>query len=212
GRNVTVSELHALRSFVPDDRFHLDQIDDALETFFRTDPHDARHWIGLQARAHLLDDLDEVGAGPVHLVNECQTRHLVFGCLTPHRFRLRLHAPDGTVDHAGTVEHAHRALDFNREVHVSRGIDHVDAMLRTGAVHAAPEARRRCRRDGDATLLLLLHPVHGGCAVMHFAQLVVHAGVEQDAVGSRGLTGIDVGGDTNVAVALNGGLTGHTFS
>src|SRR3546814_5607883 len=40
-------------------------------------------------------------------------------------------------------------------------------------------------RDGDTALLLLLHPVHGGCAIMHFANLVVDAGIEQDAF-SRG--------------------------
>ena len=36
--------------------------------------------------------------------------------------------------------------------------------------------------DRDATLLLLLHPVHGGGAVVHFTDLVALAGVEQDAL------------------------------
>jgi hypothetical protein len=59
-------------------------------------------------------------------------------------------------------------------------------------VHALPEAGGGSRRDGDAALLLLLHPVHGGGAVVHLTDLVVHAGVEQDALGRGGLAGVDV--------------------
>jgi hypothetical protein len=61
-----------------------------------------------------------------------------------------------------------------------------------GHVHPLPEAGRRRRGDGDPALLLLLHPVHGGRAVVHLADLVVHTGVEQDALGGGGLAGIDV--------------------
>ena len=46
-------------------------------------------------------------------------------------------------------------------------------------------------------------------AVVHFADLVVDAGVEQDALGGRGLAGVDVRRDTDVPVALDGGLAGH---
>ena len=38
---------------------------------------------------------------------------------------------------------------------------------------------------------------------MHFANLVTDAGVEKDALGRRGLAGIDVGHDAEVAVALD---------
>jgi hypothetical protein len=75
--------------------------------------------------------------------------------------------------------------------------------------HALPEAGRRRRSDGDAALLLLLHPVHGRGAIMHFANLVIDAGVEQDALGRRRLSGIDVRGNANVAIALNRSLAGH---
>ena len=70
-------------------------------------------------------------------------------------------------------------------------------------------ARGRSGRDRDAALLLLLHPVHGRGAVMHFADLVVDAGVEQDAFGRGGLAGIDVGHDAEVAVTLDGGRASH---
>jgi len=44
---------------------------------------------------------------------------------------------------------------------------------------------------------------------MHFTDLVVHTGVEQDPLGRGGLAGVDVSGNTDVTVALNGGLTSH---
>src|SRR5205085_12372975 len=75
--------------------------------------------------------------------------------------------------------------------------------------HALPEAGRRGRGDRDAPLLLLLHPVHGRSAVVHLADLVVHAGVIEDALGRRRLAGVDVSRDTDIAVALDRGLAGH---
>jgi hypothetical protein len=44
---------------------------------------------------------------------------------------------------------------------------------------------------------------------VHFTDLVVHTGVVEDALGRRGLAGVDVRRDTDVAVALDGGLAGH---
>jgi hypothetical protein len=54
----------------------------------------------------------------VHLVDERETRHLVLVGLAPDGFGLRLHTADRAIDHARAVEHAHRALDFDREVDV----------------------------------------------------------------------------------------------
>src|SRR5690606_31099335 len=53
--------------------------------------------------------------------------------------------------------------------------------------------------DGDAALLLLLEEVHGGGALVGLAELVVFTGVEKDALGDGGLSGIDVGADAEVA-------------
>ncbi|WP_233212614.1 hypothetical protein [Collimonas sp. PA-H2] len=47
---------------------------------------------------------------------------------------------------------------------------------------------------------------------MHLADLVADAGVKQDALGSGGLAGVDVGADADVAVALNGVLRLMTIS
>ena len=47
---------------------------------------------------------------------------------------------------------------------------------------------------------------------MDLTNLVIHTGVEEDPLRGGGLAGVDVGADTNVAVALNRGLTGHVMS
>ena len=110
--------------------FILTQVDHAGEVLFGADRHHDRHRVGLQAHLHLVVDLEEVRAGAVHLVDEREARHLVLVGLAPDGFRLRLHAAHGAVHHARAVEHAHRALDFDREVDVARGVDDVDAVLR----------------------------------------------------------------------------------
>jgi hypothetical protein len=78
---------------------------------------------------------------------------------------------------------------------VARRVDDVDAMI-------LPEAGRRGGRDGDAALLLLNHPVHRGRAFVDLTDLVVDAGVVEDALGARGLAGIDVRHDADVAGAF----------
>jgi len=58
----------------------------------------------------------------------------------------------------------------------------------------------------------LLHPVHGGRAIVHFTDFVVHAGIEKNALGRGGLAGVDVRRNTDIAVALNGGIASHDGS
>jgi hypothetical protein len=209
GRDVLVAEVHALAGVVPFDGAHLDQVDHALELVLGADRHLDRHGIALQPVLDLLLDAEEIGADAVHLVDEGDARHLVLVRLAPHGFRLRLHAADRVVHHHGAVQHAHRALDLDGEVDVARGVDDVDAVLRQIAAHAFPEGRGGGRGDGDAAFLFLLHPVHRRRAIVHLADLVIHAGVEQDALGRGGLACVDVGADADVAVTLDGGFTAH---
>src|SRR5512135_1343221 len=84
-------------------------------------------------------------------------------------------------------------------------------MLGILAVHPLPEAGRCRRGDGDAALALLFHPVHDGGTVVHLADLMRDAGVEQDALGRRGLARVDVGRDTDVPVALDWGSACHSY-
>ena len=73
----------------------------------------------------------------------------------------------------------------------------------------APEAGRRGGRDGDAALLLLLHPVHGRGPFVDLAHLVGDARVVEDALGGRGLPRIDVRHDPDVSGLRDGELTSH---
>ncbi len=151
----------------------------------------------------------EVRPDAVHLVREDQPRHPVPVGLAPHRLGLRLHAGHRVEQRDGAVEHAQRALHLDGEVHVARGVDDVDAVQDPVA---QPEAGRRGRGDRDAPLLLLLHPVHGGGALMDLTDLVVLARVIEDALGRSRLAGIDVGHDADVAVQLERSLTSHCMS
>jgi hypothetical protein len=44
---------------------------------------------------------------------------------------------------------------------------------------------------------------------MHLAYLVRDSGIEQHALGRRGLARINMGHDANIAVTLDGGCAGH---
>ena len=85
-----------------------------------------------------------------------------------------------------------------------RGVDDVDVV-------AVPGALRRGGRDGDAALLLLLHPVHRGATLVDLTDLVGDAGVEEDALGGGGLAGVDVRHDADVAdlVEVGGDVDSH---
>ncbi len=83
----------------------------------------------LELLAELVADAERVRAGAVELVDERDARHLVAAHLAIDRVRLRLHAGDAAQHHDGAVEHAQRALDLDREVDVSGGVDDVDVVL-----------------------------------------------------------------------------------
>jgi hypothetical protein len=133
----------------------------------------------------------ELRADAVHLVDEADPGHAVSVGLPPDSLGLRLDTGDAIEDRHGAVEDAQRALHLDREVDVAGRVDQVDGVV-------TPHAGGSSRRDGDATLLLLLHPVHGGCALMNLADLVVDAGVEQDPLGGRGFARVDMRHDADV--------------
>ena len=207
GRDLDDVPCSAERLVAPDQRVHLDQVDDALEVVLGADRQ--LHDDGLRAEARLdhLDRAVEIGADLVHLVAEDHARHVVLVGLAPDGLGLRLDAGIGVEQRDGAVEHAQRTLDLDGEVDVAGGVDDVEAAHL--AVAALPEGRGRGRRDGDAALLLLLHPVHGGGAVMDFADLVRLAGVIEDALGGRGLAGVDMRHDAEIAVVFDLVFAGH---
>jgi len=202
GRDVLLLEGRAERLAVPDDRLHLDQVDDAGEVGLRADRNLQADGLAGDAVDDVLDAAIEIGADLVHLVDEHDTRDVVLVGLAPDGLGLGLDALVAVENADGAIEHAQRTLDLDGEVDVAGGVDDVQAVV-------LPEAGRRSRGDRDATLLLLRHPVHRSGAVMDFADLMGLAGVVEDALGRRRLARIDVGHDAEVAITLDGMGTGH---
>jgi hypothetical protein len=53
------------------------------------------------------------------------------------------------------------------------------------------------------------HPIHHGFAVMHLAELVGTAGIEQNALGDGGFAGVDVGNDADIAKLIDARFFHH---
>ena len=147
----------------------------------------------------------EIGADAVHLVDEADARHAVLVGLAPHRLGLRLDAGD----RSRTRATAPSSTRSERSTSIVKSTWPGVSMMLMRVTSPSPEAGRRGRRDGDAALLLLLHPVHGRGAVVDLADLVRLAGVVEDALGRRRLAGIDVRHDADVAVVRDGGRASH---
>ena len=182
--------------------FIVDQVDDAGEVALDADRQLDRHGVRAEAVDHGLHAAVEVRADAIHLVDVGDARDAVRVGLAPHGLRLRLDAGDGVEHGDGAVEHAQRALHLDGEVDVARRVDDVDAVV-------LPLRRRRGGRDGDPALLLLLHPVHRGGALVDLAHLVGAAGVVEDPLGRRGLARVDVGHDPDVAGLLKSEVAWH---
>ena len=188
----------------PGEGTHADQVDDTEEVGLGTDRELEHERGGVEALDHHVDAAEEVRSGAVELVDEAHAGDGVLVGLAPHRHGLRLDTGD-TVEHRhGAVEDAQRALDLGGEVHVAGRVDDVDLVV-------LPPAGRRGGRDGDAALLLLLHPVHRGATLVDLTDLVGDAGVEEDALGGGGLAGVDVRHDADVAdlVEVGGDVDSH---
>ena len=175
-----LGERLAERLVVEDELDATEHVDVAGEQLARADGELQRIGLLGEPVADHGEAAVEVRADPVHLVGEDQAGNAVPVGLAPDGLGLRLDAGDGVEQGDRAVEHAERALDLDGEVDVARRVDDVDPVL--DAV-ADPEAGRGGGRDGDAPLLLLLHPVHGGGALMDLTDLVVLAGVIEDALG-----------------------------
>ncbi len=194
GGDLLDAELGAERVRVSD-RLHLDEVDDPRELILAADRDVDRDGPRAEAIAHRLHGGVEVRAGAVHLVDEGDARDAVAVGLAPDGLGLRLNACHRVEDGDRAVQHAQAPLDLDGKVHVPGRIDNVDAVV-------APLRGRRRRRDRDAALLLLRHPVHRRGALVHLAHLVGAPGVVEDPLGRRGLARVDVGHDPDVPDAV----------
>ena len=140
----------------------------------------------------LLQGPLEAGTNSVHFVDETDSRDTVLVGLPPNRFALGLDALDGTENGHTPVQHAQTSFDFRGKVDVTRRVNDVDRV-------AIPVDGGGRAGDGDAAFLFELHVVHGGPFAADLLHGMDFSRVEQDTLGERGLAGVDVGGNTDVA-------------
>src|SRR5262249_32862816 len=180
-----------------DDALLLDEIHIALEVGLDADRDLNWHWDRIEPVADHVHCAPEVGADAVHLVDEADAGGVILVGLTPDGLGLRLDACDSIEDDNTAIQHTQRTFHLDREVHMARRIDDIDAM---------PQPKAGCRGgcDGNAALLLLRHPIHRRGSLMHLTDLMDLLGVEQDPFCGRGLARIYVGNDADVSRFLKG--------
>ena len=100
-------DAHILAQIVVVDvGLHLDQVDDAAEVCLGADRQLDRNSVALEALVHHVDNVVEVRAHDVHLVDIDHAGNVVVVGLAPDRLGLRLNAALGTQNGHGAVEHA----------------------------------------------------------------------------------------------------------
>ena len=89
-------------------------------------------WIGTALHFRrsfiMLNNIVEISAHDVHLVDISHSGNMVVVSLTPNSFGLRLNTALCTENSNRTVQNSQRTLNFNSKVNVSGGIDNVDTM------------------------------------------------------------------------------------
>ena len=130
-------------------------------------------------------------------LHKAHSGHVVLVSLTPHCLTLWFNSSNAIKNSHGTIQDPKRSFHLQGEIHVARCVDNVDSVF-------IPEGRGGRTGDGDASLLFLLHPIHGGLSLMHLSDFLFAARVVQDALSRGGLARIDVSHDANVSVLLPG--------
>ena len=195
------------------DGFLVDDVDLTAKRVFGTDRNQNGSGIGAELVLNVGKDIGKVGADAVHLVDEANAGNAVLGSLTPDGFSLRLHTGNTAEHDDSTVEHAQGTFHFSCEVNVSGRVNDVDLellvfenLVNSIIMELLPVGTHSGGRNGDAAFAFLLHPVSRGGTVVRFTNLVNHTRVKQDTFGKGRLAGVNVCGDTDVAVTLQRAL------
>ena len=205
GRGVPLEHLVPRRI---GEELHFDEIDEPAERILdvrraHTQRHMKHQRLGAEPLLDLVDGAEEVGPLAVELVDQRHPRHVVFVGLPPHRLALRLHP-------LACREHDHRPVeDAQRSLHLGGKIDmagSVDEVYR----HVAPAETDGRGVDRDPAFLFLRIEVGDGRSLVDVAEAVARLGVKEHPLGERGLAGVDVGDNADVADA--GQLPAHDLT
>ena len=105
GGDFALVDLHA-RGVIVEKCFLGDDVYDTAECLFLADGQLNGHCVCLEAFAHHLDNVVEVCAVDVHLVDERNTRNVVLAGLVPYGFALRFYTALSAKYRHGSVQHA----------------------------------------------------------------------------------------------------------
>ena len=185
-------------------RLHLDEVDNAPERALHADGELHGHRICLQSVLDHVQNMVEVGTHDIHLVDEDHSGNAVLFCLSPDRLGLGFYAAFGAEYGDGTVQYTQGSLYLYGKVHVTRCIDNVDSSV-------FPLSGRSSRSDGDASFLLLLHPVHDSRTFVRLTHFMSLTGIEQNTLGRSRFTGVDVRHDADIASVFQRKFSRHVF-
>src|SRR5581483_12503179 len=144
---------------------------------------------------NLIDDVVEVCANAIELVDEHDPWNAILVGLPPHRFRLRLDTTNTAEDNNSTVKHTQAALDFGGEIHVSGGVNDIDLVI-------LPLACNRGGGDGNPALPFLRHPISDCGSFVNLADFMRHAGVVQHALTDGGFATVHMGDNADITNTL----------
>src|SRR6266436_9637369 len=103
-----------------DDRLLINNVELAPELIFSAQRQEDWPRIRTKFFMNALNRHRKVCADAVHLVDERKARDVVFRCLPPNRFGLRLDTGDAVKNCDRAIEHTKRTLDFRGEIDVTR--------------------------------------------------------------------------------------------
>src|SRR6266852_4798131 len=175
-----------------DDGIAFDQVNKTLKITFATYRNLDRHRDCPQTFANHLYCTPEVSAHAIHLIHKTDAGHVILIGLTPYRFRLWFNARNGIEDNHTAVQNTQRTLNLSSKINVPRRVDNVDAMIE-------PKASGSSRRNRNAALLLLGHPVHCRSPFMYLTHTVNLLGIEENALSHGGFASVDMSNDTNIS-------------
>jgi len=150
-----------------------------------------RNHRGREPPLECLDNPLVVGAGPVDLVDEDQRRDAEPPESAEQERRLGLDAFDRRNHEDRAVEDTEDAFDLRDEVGMARRVDQVDREV-------AHEERGDRGPDRDPALALEIEGVGLGGAGVDAADVVDGAGGVEQLLAEGGLTGVDVGEDSEI--------------
>ena len=177
-RDRLLPEGQPLVAVVPVDCLQLDQIDHTGKMLFSPNCQLNRHTDRAKALLDLMNNPQKIRASAIHLINKDNSWYRIFIGLPPNGFRLRLNAGGRAKHNDRAIEDSETPFHFDGEVNMPWRVDNIDSVLFKLLRSTRPKGRSRSRGDRYTTLLLLLHPVHGGSAIMDFTNLMRHTGIE----------------------------------